>query len=232
MKPRHTRQSTGWFTRTWCVAHTSVPSNPSTKNYTRQIMLQHGVTTANWDVYSGHVNTTTMNARLAEGISVFNHRMGFIGEVSNSDADNTPVTPMQPFVMSITCGTGNFTSDGTSEHWLRPSGQGVNTPKGAIGCVGLYGSSTHVPYNNILDAGAMYGIYVRDIQTQGMALVTGKLELYRNYFIGEPAQVSNFCYWANLMGDPAVPIWRKVPAPISVARRPASPWVPITSRWR
>ncbi len=142
------------------MAHTSVPSNPSTKNYTRQIMLQHGVTTANWDVYSGHVNTSTMNARLTEGISVFNHRMGFIGEISNSDADNTPVTPMQPFVMSITCGTGNFDGDGTSEHWLRPLNQGESTPKGAIGCVGLWSTGTHVPYNNILDAGAMYGLYV------------------------------------------------------------------------
>jgi hypothetical protein len=213
--------NTAWFTQTWCAAGTAyVPSNISTKSFTRAIMLQHGVTNSFWDPNT--ISSATVNSRLTSGISVFNYRMSWIGEMSNSTVDAGVInTQMLPFVMVITCGTGNFDGDALSEAWLRPSGQTNTTPMGAIGAVGLYGSSTHVPYNNILDAGTMYGLYALDIQTQGAALVAGKLELYRNYWTSEPSQVQNFCYWANLMGDPSVPIWRHRPVVANVTR-PAS----------
>lgn len=209
-----------WFTRTWCVAHTQyIASNPSTKEYTRQIMLQHGVTSAAFNTYVSHISTTDMNARITQGMSVFNHRMSWIGQISNTDVDGTPVTFMNPFVMSVTCGTGNFDGDGTSEHWLAPAGQTSSNPKGAIGCVGMHGSGTHTRFNNIVDAGVMYGLYALDIETQGAALIAGKLELYRNYWTTNPTDVNNFCYWSNLMGDPAVPVWRKRPVPPRVTTR-------------
>lgn len=208
-----------WFTRTWCVAHTSyVASNPSTKEYTRQIMLLHGVTTAAFNTYPSLINGSDLNARVGQGMSVFNHRMSYIGQITNSQVDATPVTFMNPFVMAVTCGTGNFDGDGTSEAWLAPAGQTSSNPKGAIGCVGMYGSGTHTRFNNIVDAGVMYGLYALDIQTQGVALIAGKLELYRNYWATNPSDVQNFCYWPNLMGDPAVPVWRKRPVAPLVTR--------------
>lgn len=217
-----------WFTSAWCAVHTQaypedVLSNPSTKEYTRQIMLQHGVSPVYWNQYYSHITTGDITSRLTAGISVFNHRMSYISQISNSDVNSyTPYNAMSPFVMSITCGTGNFYEDGTSEEWLCPSSSPSPTnPRGAIGCVGLAGSGTHVQYNNIIDAGTMWGIYVLDIQTQGVALIAGKLDLYRNYQQTSPSSVASFCAWSNLMGDPAVPVWRHFPRP-AVVTRPAS----------
>ena len=212
--------NTQWYTRTWCAAHTSqIPSNPATKQYTRQIMLLNGVTEATFTTYSGSVSETDIQNRLSAGITVFNHRMSWISETPSSALDALPTTGMQPLVMSITCGTGNFSSGtGLSEEWYMPVGQTVAAPKGAIGCVGIATSSTEVPYNNIVDAGTMYGLYALDIPEQGMALIAGKLQLYKNYAAFRFDKVQNFSWWANLMGDPGVPIWRHVPRHLTVTR--------------
>ena len=214
-----------WFTRAWCIAHTgtgsvSVMSNPSTKEYTRQIMLQYGLNPGALTVNSGHTNTGDLDNRLALGLSVLNDRMSYVGEFYPSDLDNAPQSYMSPFVMVMTCGTGTFDGENAlSEEWLRPTLQTGTTPAGAIGCVGLSGLGTHVPFNNIVDAGVMYGLYVLDIQEQGTALIEGKLQLYKNYFeTSESGYVSSFSYWSNLMGDAAVPVWRKNPENIIVSR--------------
>ncbi|HEY3296227.1 MAG TPA: C25 family cysteine peptidase [bacterium] len=214
--------NTTWFTSGWCAAHTAhIPSNATTKAYTREIMLQHGINPVAWNVYSGGMSTTDLNSHLQSGISVFNHRMSWVSETVTGTVDAINAYPMTPFVMAVTCGTGDFDGDAVSEHWLRPSGQTPSNPKGAIGCVGVATTSTHVPYNNIIDAGVMYGLYVLDIQSQGAALVAGKLELYRNYHVSHPTETTSFSNWNNLMGDPAVAIWRYRPV-IANVTKPAS----------
>jgi hypothetical protein len=208
-----------WFTRTWCAAHTaSVRNNPSFKHYTEAIMREHGITQVFWTIFPGHVVPDTVRAKLDAGITVFNHRMSWISEMYPSDLNGLNDSWMWPFVMSITCATGNFNSETSlSETWLMPSGQLPLHYKGAIGCVGLATSGTHTRLNNALDAGAMYGLYVRGINEQGTALIAGKLQMYLNYWDDYPDGVRNFCYWSNLMGDPAVPIWKKRPWPALVA---------------
>ena len=210
-----------WFTRTWCAAHTSgIASNPSTKEYTRQIMLMHGVQTAYFNSYGGNVSETDIQSRLTTGISVFNHRMSFVGQTPSTAIDALPATEKLPFIMSVTCGTGDFesASPDISELWFLPVGQTPTSPKGAIGCVGIATLNTHVPYNNIVDAGTMYGFYVLDVAEQGNALISGKLQLYRNYWGFHSNEVNYFSYWTNLMGDPGVPVWRKKPVETVVVR--------------
>jgi hypothetical protein len=206
-----------WLTRGWCAAHTDyIPSNQSTKEYTRQIMLGHGINPGPLTVYPGAINPTDVNNQLALGISVFNDRMSWIGEFYPSDLSGVPTTYKLPFVAVFTCGTGSFNEGNTlSEEWVRPAGQTAGSPKGAIGCVGVATLSTHVPFNNILDAGLMYGLYVLDIQEQGAALVAAKLQLYKNYWSFHSSDVTSYCSWTNLMGDAAVPIWRKTISSIS-----------------
>jgi len=207
-----------WFTRTWCAAHYGMaPNVPSFKRYTEAIMLDHGITQVFWNAYGGHVVPADISSRLTSGITVFNHRMSWISEMISSDLNGLADNWMWPFVMSVTCNTGTFNSgEALSETWLMPSGQLPQHYKGAIGCVGLATSGTHTRLNNALDAGAMYGLYVRDIDEQGIALIAGKLQMYLNYWDDYPAGVQNFCYWSNLMGDPAVPIWKKRPWPALV----------------
>jgi hypothetical protein len=210
-----------WFTRTWCAAHiytgASVYSLPSFKRYTEAIMREHGITQVFWTIFNGYVVADTIEAKVAAGITVFNHRMAWISEMSTTDLDGLADSRMWPFVMSITCNTGTFNSGtSVSEAWLTPTGQLPEHYRGAIGCVGLATSGTHTRLNNSLDAGAMYGLYARGIDEQGTALIAGKLQMYLNYWDDNPTGVQNFCYWSNLMGDPAVPIWKKRPWPTLV----------------
>jgi hypothetical protein len=218
---------TGWFTRGWCVAHTHyAPSNTSIKRYTQQIMQMRGLDPVYFNSYYDETDIDTLNAHLSDGISVFNQRMSWISEMVESDLDNCPASPRLPFVATITCNTGTFLNTTTlSEKWLRPQDSpDPSVARGAIGAIGLSGSSTHTRLNNIMDAGIMYGLYALDIQSQGVALIAGKMELYRNYTFVFPDTTKNFCYWTNLMGDPSVPIWREFPA-ASVVSAPTS--VPV-----
>ncbi|MCB9366644.1 MAG: hypothetical protein H6506_00400 [Calditrichaeota bacterium] len=217
----------GWFTRAHCTAHTAfIFSNPSMKEYVRQIMLQAGQTCLPVQVLSGSMSESLLNAILSSRPSMFNHRMSWIGETPITALQSAPavggsatVGGAMPFVYAMTCGTGDFTGVGqdVSEEWVQPPTQTNSSPRGAIGCVGLLGISTHVPYNNILDAGAMYGLYVYDIHEMGLINISGKLELYKNYQNFEPQEVINFCYWANLMGDPATKIWTNFPNTTTVS---------------
>ncbi len=235
----------GWFTRAHCAAHTSfVFSNPSTKEYTRQIMLQRGQSCPPVQVFPSGISSAQTNDILDNLISVFNHRMSWISEMTNDDLASAPavggsgtVGGAMPFVYSMTCGTGNFNSagQGLSEEWLIPPTQTNTSPRGAIGCVGLLGSGTHVPYNNIVDAGAMYGIYALDIHEMGIINIAGKIELYKNYQNFRPSSVTDFCFWTNLMGDPAAKIWTKTPNstsvshPVSIARGTNNMTVTVTN---
>jgi hypothetical protein len=215
---------TTWYTRAWCAAHTwYIPSNPSMKEYTRQVMLQHGMTTVNFDVFPQAINTNILDDRINQGVCVFNHRLSSNLEIYPPDIAGVANGRKLPFVMEVSCGTGTFwgsqVGEGVAltEEWVRRGT--VATPSGAIGCVGMSGTSTHVPYNNILDAGAMFGLYVLGIREQGLVLVEAKLQLYKNYAdYGHLGDVENFSYWANLQGDPGVPIWLSVPQTSTVTR--------------
>lgn len=216
----------GWFTRAHCAAHTNfIASNPSTKEYTRQIMLQHGTSVGPVQVLPGSISDTQVDAILDDLISVFNHRMSWIGEMSTTALGTAPAVGGNlttggalPFVYAFTCGTGSFDDGGQtlSEAWVNQEDETEASPRGAIGCVGLYGTGTHVPFNNIVDAGAMYGIFGLGIYEMGMINIAGKLELYKNYQAFLPNSVTDFCFWSNLMGDPGVNIWANTPNLTSV----------------
>ncbi|MCB1058905.1 MAG: immune inhibitor A [Calditrichaeota bacterium] len=206
---------TGWYERAWCAAHTSsVPSNPSTKEYMRQMMLHHGMPTVYFDVFGGHINTTTLQSRLNGGVCFFNDRMSWISEFTTSDLSGVNVGPRLPSVWVVTCATGTFSSIGSAlnEEFVRGGH--------SIGCVGMSGAGTHSRYNNILDGGGMQTIFVDDVRETGMAVVGAKLELYRNYWDvaggAEQPDVTNFAAWCNLQGDPGVPVFLARPQTLSV----------------
>ena len=56
-----------------------------------------------------------------------------------------------PFATVLTCGTGDYNYDDDSEDFIRVGS--VNSPKGAVACVGISTTLTHTAYNNILDIG-------------------------------------------------------------------------------
>lgn len=128
-----------------------------------------------------------------------------------------------PFVVAITCATGNFRGETSlSEGFLRANA-GMNNPKGAIGAIGTATIGTHTRYNNCFQFGVFQGLLYEGQATLGAALTRGKLEMYANYQTTEPNVVLIWSYWNNLMGDPATECWTGLPEPLTVTHPDAIP---------
>jgi hypothetical protein len=122
-----------------------------------------------------------------------------------------------PFVVAITCDTGNFLSETSlSEGFLRAN-MGVGSPRGGIGMIGTATGGTHTRYNNGFQFGVLQGLLYEGQTTLGAALTRGKLEMYANYETTEPENVLIWSYWNNLMGDPATDCWTGFPQPLTVS---------------
>jgi len=208
---------TTWFTRTWTACHnTFIPSNPSTKEYTRQMMLQRGLNPGDMTIFPSAVVPSVIESRVNPGVAVVNHRLSWgNSEMNPPDLDGLANGRKLPFVAVITCGMGWYNNgESVTEAWVR-NGTGAS-PVGAIGAMGMAGNSTRVAENNIVDGGAMMGLLVKDIREQSLVMVNGKLELFRNFWDAvSQTSVEEFSAWCNLMGDPAVPIFLNVPRTIS-----------------
>ena len=157
-----------------------------------------------------------MVADLNAGLTFFNYR-GYYGVSGfNSGNINSLSNGFKlPIATVITCGTGSFSS-GTaiSETFVRA---GTPTqPKGAVASVGTATIGTHTMFNNAVDMGFYYGVFVDKIETAGAALARGKLNLYLNYPDNPNNWVTIFTHWNNLIGDPALQMWTDIPQSFTV----------------
>jgi len=167
--------------------------------------------------YSGNfVNFMTTN--LNEGALYFNYR-GYIGMsgFGNSNIEGLSNGFMLPYVVDITCSTGNFNSDydeSRSETFLF-AGTPTN-PKGGIAAIGTSTASTHTCFNNIVSGAIYHSIFVDGITTAGGALTNAKYVLYLNYPQNPSEHTVQFSYWNNLMGDPSLELWTEQPKQMNV----------------
>jgi len=158
-----------------------------------------------------------MSNNINEGISYFNYR-GYYGmsgwENSNIDALNNGF--MMPVAVLLTCSVGDFegTYDSRTERFLKAGTPAV--PKGAVAAIGTATSDTNTCFNNCVDAGIFYGIFVDNIFHLGGALNRGKLNLHISYPSNPYNAINKFSYWNNLMGDPGMEIWTGVPQQMQV----------------
>ncbi len=211
--------SDDWFDKILLVGDPSSSGQSTiiTNLSIKETIQEHYPNFAFSEVYSGSfVNQIATN--MNSGVSYFNYR-GYWG-MSNwdiSDVNSLNNGFMLPVVVTITCGTGSFegTYDTMNEAFLKAGTPSL--PKGAIACIGTATPSTHTTFNNCVDAGIFYGIFVDDIFQMGGALVRGKLNLYNNFNHNVPSDVSRFSYWNNLMGDPGMEIWTGVPQNLVVS---------------
>lgn len=207
---------TTWFKRGWGYAGIAqgVLSNRPAIRFCIDMMQMHGVTETYYDEHNGAVSTALINQRLGNGAVNWAHRAAWIGEISESNISSL-TNYNRPFVsFSITCATGNWTSGtGLNESLVR---LGTPTaPTGAIASVATATSSTHPNYNNVVATGIYYGYGIEALHQPGPMLWSGKYQLWRNYNIGQAANVANFSYWNNLMGDPTANLWSGVPQILS-----------------
>jgi len=129
---------------------------------------------------------------------------------------------MLPFVVLATCHTGHY-GPIIQDIWSYTERFSYHNG-GAIGAVGAAGA-THTAYNNILATTIMYTPFVREVYSQGWALMAGKLALYLHYANRNDIQHAENrgmeawlteLYIYNLMGDPAVDLFTAVPRQLVV----------------
>ena len=205
-----------WFHSASMVgdASTSGVSTVITSENIKELMEYNGYDDVR-TIYSSPF-PSQMVSDLNDGLTFFNYR-GYYGVSGfNSGNINSLSNGFKlPIATVITCGTGSFSS-GTalSETFVRA---GTPTqPKGAVASIGTATLGTHTMFNNAVDMGFYYGVFVDKIETAGAALARGKLNLYLNYPDNPNNNVNVFTHWNNLIGDPALKMWTDVPQSFTV----------------
>ncbi|MHC4478913.1 MAG: C25 family cysteine peptidase, partial [Planctomycetota bacterium] len=135
-----------------------------------------------------------------------------------------------PIITSIVCGGGNFVSSTDpclGENWIR-LGSGPLDVKGAVAFMGPTSLYTHTKWNNCIDGGIYQGVFKEDVRDVASALTRGKMELYygmpNNQGSGGTTN-SVECYFHiyNVLGDPGLQIWTKIPNILTVTHESALP---------
>ena len=187
-------------------------STIQTKRGIRTKALLNGYTAVDtlWYSMTGSVPTFTNNC-INLGIGFYNYR-GYVGMSGYSLADINLLTNYHrlPFVVTITCGTGDITgsdSDYTEEFFRVGT---PNNPTGAIAAIGTATTGTNTRCNNCVDNGIFGAFFDYEIFRFGDALNVGKFDLYMS-FPDDPSLVTNFSNWNNLIGDPTCMLWTDIP---------------------
>ena len=208
--------SQNWFHSASVVgdASTSGISCVITSENIKELMEYHGYDDVR-TIYNSPF-PSQMVADLNAGLTFFNYR-GYYGVSGfNSGNINSLSNGFKlPIATVITCGTGSFAS-GTalSETFVRA---GTPTqPKGAVASIGTATIGTHTMFNNAVDMGFYYGVFVDKMETAGAALARGKLNLYLNYPDNPNNYVTIFTHWNSLIGDPALQMWTDVPQSFTI----------------
>ena len=210
--------NTDWYTRACLVGDRSYSGITCIQimQWLKERLLDYGYDDI--DTVFTSPFTTGMRSSLNSGVSVYSYR-GYWGHSGWGTGDIFALSNgrKMPYALSITCGTGDF-DGGTSysEAWIR-AGSGTNDPDGGIASVATATLGTDTRHNNCVTYGVWRSIFWEDGFTFGESFTRAKLELYVNYFEGDPSGCAAFTHWNNLMGDPAGEMWTAVPQSISVS---------------
>jgi hypothetical protein len=209
---------TTWYHRAFLYAGTgggNLSSNVITMIWARQ-QFRHftGIPNADTVVTSGSVDEGVVASHLNQGVAFFFWRGSVVGEIQTTAAYAPSNGTRLPVCLTITCGTGDFDSQGESvtESWLRAA-EGT-TPKGGVCGIGTATWNTHVHFNNTVAGGLIYGICNLGIEHLGPALSAAKVQLHAAF--PSDAGAVNFSNWNNLMGDPALSMWTQKPVILNV----------------
>ncbi|MGC8797283.1 MAG: C25 family cysteine peptidase [candidate division WOR-3 bacterium] len=122
-----------------------------------------------------------------------------------------------PVITSLYCGTGNYQANPCfGEAWLRAGTPTV--PKGGVAFWGSSYTGTSTRWNNCMDYGIYNAIFERGVTTLGPAMYAGKIEQLMNFPLAEDSSdLVIYFHVYNLLGDPAMEVWTKVPQIINVS---------------
>ena len=206
-------QASWWYERAALVADPSSSgvSTITTMQYIQNIMENFGMDDIRTNYSNGNYDNW-VEGQFDAGILYYHYR-GYYGSsgIGESGLNSGIYTP---FAASLTCGTGDFNGTSNSESFFRAGS--YSDPQGAVGCVGVSTLETHTAYNNIVHMGMIEGIYSKGMNHAGASLANGKLTLLKTYPTNPNNAVSKFSSWPNLMGDPALHLWKDHPHDFSI----------------
>jgi hypothetical protein len=216
----YTADDPDWYHRA-CLVGDPNSSGYSTVQVMQTIKSQiRGIGYTQIDTVYASPFVSQMTSALNRGDTIFAYR-GYVGMSGwgNSNTDALTNGWKTPFGVMSTCGTGSFESETSrSEEFLRAWDTTNNRPRGAVGAIGTATLDTHTRFNNCLTYGVAGSLLDPETCTMGQAITRGKLDLYLNYWLGGAwNEVTEFCYWNNLMGDPACEVWTGYPAAMNVS---------------
>ncbi len=174
--------------------------------------------------HEGCTNEVTSIANaFNNGILYFNYRgYQYMNGWDNNHSNNLNNNLMVPFVVNITCNTGDFVNNtGLTEGFYRAGT--LASPRGAVAAVGTATSGTNTRCNNVVDVGIFGGIFNHGLTSAGAALFNGKYELWQSYQEVASNLVNNFSWWNNLMGDASLQLWTGIPEQIVVTHESTIP---------
>jgi len=212
-------EETDWYNKALLVGDPtdSGQSCVDTKIFIKEMIDEHCGNIICEEVYSEPWLTQMFNG-LNNGVSYFNYR-GYLGMSGwfNGHIDALSNNFQLPVAVFLTCSVGDFegTEDCRSERFLKAGSPAI--PTGAIAAIGTATTDTNTCFNNCMDTGIFYGIFVDKISHIGGALNRGKLNLYNSYPNNPYNAVYKFSYWNNLMGDPGLVMWTKIPEEMNVS---------------
>ncbi len=179
----------------------------------KRMLVDHGIDCDTlWFTMEGNIPNFIVSS-INMGASWVNYR-GFYGMSgwNQTHADACFNGSHLPIFVTITCGTGTFATQTTSQsEGIFRAGTGVNTFKCGVVCLGTATTGTHTRFNNVVDLGFFEAPLNQNVRTTGWALVNGKMRLYQAFNGVDNVGVINFSNWNNLMGDPALRTWIGVP---------------------
>jgi len=223
-------EETNWYNKVLLVGDPtySGQSCVDTKVFIKEMIDEHCSNMICEEVYSEPWLLQMFNG-LNNGAGYFNYR-GYLGMSGfyNGHIDGLTNNFQLPIAVFLTCSVGDFegTDDCRSERFLKA---GTPTlPTGAIAAIGTATSDTNTCFNNCMDAGIYFGIFVDKISHIGGAFNRGKLNLYNSYPNNPFNAVYKFSYWNNLMGDPGLEMWTDIPEELNVIY---SSQVPVGSNY-
>ena len=181
-------------------------------------MLNGGITSVT-DCYAHECSTPEASSianAFNNGIGYFNYRGYYLmNGWTNTNANNLTNGYQLPFVVDITCSTGDYVNGYAFSEGFYQVGT-VSNPRGAVAAIGTATAGTNTRCNNVVDLGIFGGIFDYLLPTAGEALFQGKFDLWMSYNNLYSSYVTNFSNWNNLMGDASLVLRTRVPSYQSV----------------
>lgn len=224
-------EENAWFRKGLCASNNAYDSQVTTKEFTRDVMLNDGdftfvdamMSDGGWGGEGCSYGVGDVVSAINEGRSFVNYRGegwydGWHASCTPfgvSDLSSVNSGRKNTFFTSIGCGVANFanSSECFGEKLLELGEEFEQN--GAIAFVGPT-TNTHTAYNNKMDKGIYVGMFQEAMNTPGEALARGRL-YQMNVFGEDDNAVEHHHRLYCVLGDPSIHIWKTTPLAINAS---------------